>query len=93
MRMFSATAAAKPVVTEHGDRAIDTLFAAALAATVTDAGEAATKNAAISAVETAFGVYTGVKVFIDDTATPSQANVIAALQAVIAQIKTSNVYA
>jgi hypothetical protein len=92
MRMFSATAAAKPVVTEHGDRAIDTLFAAALAVTVTDAGESAAKNAAISAVETEFGAYTGVKVFVDDTATPTRANVIAALEAVIAQLKTSNVY-
>ena len=92
MRLFSATAALKPVVSEGGEKDIETLFADAIAVTVTDAGEAATKNAAISAVETAFGAYTGVKVFVDDSATPTKAQVIAALEAVIAQIKSSNVY-
>jgi hypothetical protein len=92
MRLFSASLALKPVITEAGDMDIETLFADALDVTVTDAGEAALKDAAISAVETAFGVYTGVKVFVDDTATPTKAQVIAALEAVIAQVKSSNVY-
>jgi hypothetical protein len=49
-------------------------------------------EAAVALIDSRFGVHTGLKVFIDDSATPTKAQVIAGLNAVIAQVRSSNAY-
>lgn len=91
MRLFSATLAAKPVVSESGEKDIAGAVTAALAVPAIDADT--DSEAAVALIYTRFGgASTGLKVFIDDSATPTKAQVIAALEAVIAQVKSSNVY-
>jgi hypothetical protein len=90
MRKFSATLALKPVMTEDGEKDIAGLLTAALAVSVSDPGEAASVASAIGDISTAFGASSGLKVFIHGS--PTKAQVIAALEAVIAQVKSSNVY-
>jgi hypothetical protein len=90
MRLFSATLALKPVVTEAGEKDVSGAVDTALADPTIDAD--VTSEAAVEAVRTTFGASTGLKVFVDDSASPTRAQVIAALEGVIAQIKTSNVY-
>jgi hypothetical protein len=48
--------------------------------------------AAVSTISTHFGASTGLKVFIDESEEPTQSKVVAALQAVIAQIQASNLF-
>lgn len=90
MRLFSATLALKPVVSEEGAKDVAGAVVLALADPTIDADT--TSEAAVTAIETEFGVSTGLKVFVDDSASPTKAKVIAALEAVIAQVKSSNVY-
>jgi hypothetical protein len=107
MRAFSATLGLRPAVSEAGDKDVAGAVTAALAAladvqglpvttgtmvsadVLTQAGETQT---AIDAIGTEFGSSTGLQVFIDETGDPTQADVIAALEAVIAQIRSSTLF-
>lgn len=89
-RLISATLALRPVVTDAGVKDIAGAVTTALAVTAIDADVDA--EAAVTAIGDAFGASTGLKVFIDDSATPTRAQVIAALEAVIAQVKTMSLY-
>lgn len=90
MRAYSATLALKPVVTERGDADIAGAVVTALAIPAIDADTDA--EAAVAAIETAFGSSTGLKVFVSTSGSPSKAQVIAALEGVIAQVKTNNLF-
>lgn len=90
MRLFSATLALKPVITEDGDKDIAGAVTAALAVPAIDADT--DSETAVGLISTRFGASTGLKVFIDDSASPSKAQVLAALEAVKAQVMSSNKY-
>lgn len=91
MRLFQVTLGASPLVSEDGDKDIAGAVTAALAVSAISLD--APSTAAVNLIYTRFGgASTGLKVFIDDSATPTKAQVIAALQAVIAQVRTSNAY-
>lgn len=90
MRLISATLALKPVIAEAGDKDIAGAVTAALAIPAIDADTDA--EAAVAAIEAAFGAHTGLKVFIYETVVPSKAQVLAALDAIAAQVKSSNLY-
>jgi hypothetical protein len=95
MRKFSVAdvTALNPAVSEDGEQDIAGLVTTALAVTVTDAGEEAEVDAAVTAISDAFGTSVGLKVFIDEDSVPTKKQVIAALNAVIEQVKSSNRYA
>jgi hypothetical protein len=88
MRRFSASLAAKPVITEDGDVDIAGAVVTALAVAAIAADQDSID--AVTAIETAFGTSVGLKVFI--LGTPTKANAIAALEAVKKQILSSNLY-
>jgi hypothetical protein len=88
MRSISATLALKPVISEEGDKDIAGAVAAALVVPAIDADTDA--EAAVAAIETAFGSSTGLKVFI--AGSPTKAQVLAALEAVGNQVKSSSLY-
>jgi hypothetical protein len=90
VRLISATLASKPVISDAGNKDVAGAVTAALADPTIDANT--TSEAAVTAILTAFGVSTGLKVFIDDSATPTRAQVLAALDAVRAQILSSSLY-
>lgn len=88
MILISATLALKPVVSESGAKDIAGAVTAALADPTIDAD--VTSEAAVTAILTAFGASTGLKVFIDSSGSPTKAQVLAALDAISAQVKSSN---
>jgi CHASE3 domain sensor protein len=91
MILYHASLALKSAVAEYGARDVSGKVDLALADPTIDAD--VTSEAAVEAIRTAFGATTGsgVKVFIEETST-TRAKVIAALEAVIAQVRASNRY-
>lgn len=91
MRFFQVTLGSNPIVSEEGDMDIAGAVTAALAVPAIDADT--TSEDAVALIYTRFGgASTGLKVFIDDSASPTKAQVIAGLNAVIAQVRSSNKY-
>lgn len=90
MRLLSATLALRPVVSEAGAKDIAGAVVTALAVPAIDAD--VPSETAVAAIETAFGASTGLKVFIDESGSPTRAQVLAALDAIRAQIVSSNLY-
>lgn len=91
MIRYHSSLALKPVVAEYGAVDVSGKVDLALADPTIDADT--TSEACVEAIRTAFGATTGagVKVFIEETTT-TKAKVLAALDAIRAQIEASNRY-
>lgn len=91
MIRYHASLSLTPAVAEYGAVDVSGKVDLALADPTIDAD--VTSEAAVEAIRTAFGATTGsgVKVFIEETTT-TKAKVLAALDAIKAQIQSSNRY-
>jgi hypothetical protein len=78
--------------TDGGAEVGATVSGATLTGGLDDAFHSAALLTAIAGISTVFGADSGLRVFVSVGASPTQAQVIAALNAVIDQIRTSNVF-